>query len=1011
MQIKFFSISAAIFLVVFLLPVCKVFGYYIRHYTVDNGLPQSSVKMVKFDRDGYCWLSTEMGLVRFDGANFKVFGSKKFPQLRSLRMAQLGKDTAGNLFVVTSDDVEIMLQSKPSPFSMNPEVVPAANIHIVGNGYAIADSCSSDIFNRYGNKFSYPFANEISVLRSNEIYYAVFSAGRLNLYFRERQKELRSEVFTPSLKACFMPIQDSLLFLFNNTDDVRVYRHGKKIYQGTIDGPMASERSYRQGNCRFIWSEEAVYAVCDSNIYRISFDGGHIMSFLELEHMHIRALTCITYHRESGQYFIGSGIDGLYVIKKSVFLSPPLPPTLNDNCFYAQVKIGSGHIFARNLMFSAHGAPQPVAAHVSSVFTMFSFTGKDVLYQGDEYKLYRFDLATGQTTTMCRLPDQIVGIISVNEHEKLLFLEGRLIYKIRHMATKDSVFLFRKIELKDHTHIIGVEHIGGDFFLLQSGRGLLLYDIGENSVPGSILGNKKVISSVVDPQGRVWIATYGEDIYLLDAGRLYPVSGAFMPALNAVHSFIFRGRDVYMPANTGLYRASYDDLVAYAHHRLAKVYYYKFTVYDGLPGNEFNHFSPAPFVEIGNIISLANMEGLVWFVPEKLSVPDMSSNLFLDYMVVDGDSIKNMHDIVLPPGFAELNISLSAPYYGFKENEHMEYCLEGLNGKWEPVLSSGIIVYNKLPPGKYKIRVRKLIAAGGRYATLEISFSVTPWFYNTWWFYTAVIAGAVLIALLVFKKRYQIMKKRARTLQEIVESRTGELKGVIKQLELSETKLIESNEIKNNVITMVMHDIRSPVRFLETISSYIAEKPDDLNKEELCDRLKAMTTTIKNLNNFIDQFFSWATVQQKYFKVHNVTVSLDEMFHNIAEIYKGISNEHGNKLIISPVNLSCYTDYNILSVIIRNIVDNANKYTRNGEIRIYAISEGAFVSIFIADTGRGFSPGEIKLFLDTDADVDKKGTGSRIIMDMARRIEAEISIKSEAGHGTEFCIKLQSAPS
>src|SRR5688572_25973535 len=47
----------------------------VSHYTSENGLPQNSVKDIAADSDGFIWLATEDGLVRFDGRHFKIFNS------------------------------------------------------------------------------------------------------------------------------------------------------------------------------------------------------------------------------------------------------------------------------------------------------------------------------------------------------------------------------------------------------------------------------------------------------------------------------------------------------------------------------------------------------------------------------------------------------------------------------------------------------------------------------------------------------------------------------------------------------------------------------------------------------------------------------------------------------------------------------------------------------------------------------------------------------------------------
>src|ERR1017187_10802834 len=67
----------------------------------EEGLPQSSVISVIQTRDGYLWLGTLRGLVRFDGIHFTVFDENNTPGLDSSRIVFLFEDSRGNLWIGT----------------------------------------------------------------------------------------------------------------------------------------------------------------------------------------------------------------------------------------------------------------------------------------------------------------------------------------------------------------------------------------------------------------------------------------------------------------------------------------------------------------------------------------------------------------------------------------------------------------------------------------------------------------------------------------------------------------------------------------------------------------------------------------------------------------------------------------------------------------------------------------------------------------------------------------------
>src|SRR5690242_7153706 len=74
--------------------------YSIVNYNSENGLPQNSVKYMAFDRNGFLWLATEMGMVRFDGRNFREYNTANSPAMHSDRcMLSFPQQSSGKLLI------------------------------------------------------------------------------------------------------------------------------------------------------------------------------------------------------------------------------------------------------------------------------------------------------------------------------------------------------------------------------------------------------------------------------------------------------------------------------------------------------------------------------------------------------------------------------------------------------------------------------------------------------------------------------------------------------------------------------------------------------------------------------------------------------------------------------------------------------------------------------------------------------------------------------------------------
>src|SRR5467141_1976031 len=72
--------------------------YRFSSWTVDNGLPQNTVYDIRQTRDGYLWLTTFDGLVRFDGVRFTVFDKSNTPAITNNRITALYEDRDGTLW-------------------------------------------------------------------------------------------------------------------------------------------------------------------------------------------------------------------------------------------------------------------------------------------------------------------------------------------------------------------------------------------------------------------------------------------------------------------------------------------------------------------------------------------------------------------------------------------------------------------------------------------------------------------------------------------------------------------------------------------------------------------------------------------------------------------------------------------------------------------------------------------------------------------------------------------------
>jgi signal transduction histidine kinase len=440
------------------------------------------------------------------------------------------------------------------------------------------------------------------------------------------------------------------------------------------------------------------------------------------------------------------------------------------------------------------------------------------------------------------------------------------------------------------------------------------------------------------------------------------------------------------------------------------VYYFLFNQKDGLKTNEFNGGCDPSYLKLPDgMLSLPSLEGLVWFYPDRVRrvVPDKP--LYVDYISINGKQTGLSKEIILDADFSQFDMLVTSPFFGNKENILIEYRISELKNEWSPVQENGVITLNNIRSGSYQIQIRKRNGAlQNGYDYLNFDVTVKPFFYNTWWFYAL---AAILLAAAVYsfvRYRFRILKKRSEELEKLVASRTMQLNDKIGELSLSQNSLEESNILKDRMITLVLHDLRSPIRFLNTISNYLSRNYQSLTREDLkrsTDELKGSTTA---LNSFTEQFFTWISSHRENFKVVNEWVSVYTLFIEVKDLYKEIIRNEGNVIIIDPAEIDCYTDKYILDTIIRNLVDNANKNISRGVITLSGKAFDDRTELYVSDTGEGLSDEQIAQ-INKGALADK-GIGLTIIIDLLGKIGGGLHVSRATEKGCVFRVTIPALP-
>lgn len=866
-------------------------------------------------------------------------------------------------------------------------------------GYASTDYYINQL--GYAGKHVY---DQRIVLPDTSAYYISKEKNGYSLFYAKNKKSVLIEKVYSRTQPQHLILNDSTYAMVCEAGQAKVYVYGRKMMDGKIGGKdLVRELSDVSGHFSAYWNQSGSFILCGTSIYRIFLNGRYRLTSEKLiSDIQYPFITCIYYHQENRQVLLGTSMDGLYVINLPQFRSQYLPDTVASFPYYQQLSIcNNEYIFASYVLFGLH--KPTVLAHCTAQASGYIMGEKSGMYYEDGNDTVCYYNAIKNTYKPVKyIGAPVYGV--VQQGDSALLISRRYLFSLSGGQIKKTDSLL----LPDSLNINAIRHYHGDTVLILTTKGYYRYDLNKHKISKPVLPAKSITSFYRDDNGRLWITTYGPDIYMAEQDSVYNISNCFSTMLNVPHCFIPDDKGYFLiPTNSGLYKVCINDLVHYAHHKTQYVFYYKFGKPDGLPCEEFdgNYFG-YPYTKQGDSLCISTLKGLVWVRPESLSQANSRNKIFIDEILLNEQPATYQAITDLRPDFQSLSFLVSTPYFGLPENRCMEYTIEGLDKAWKKLPESGLLTFNRLPAGAYQLRIRKHTGCGDEFVYLNIPFSVQPWFYQTWWFLQIVIATVGLLAYLLGKNRIGALKKRKEQLEHEVSARTSDLEETIDQLEKSERELAFSNYMRKKMMAMVIHDMRSPLSFLRKTANKLAK--DYPGKNEPDKSIRLINTAVTSLHNFAENFFSWVLVNDEHFKVSKEHFDLAGLFRDIEMLYEALLGENHNTLLVNANNISCCTDYNILQAIIRNLVDNANKNCTNATITMSAAQHGGLLRITIADSGPGLTQGELDYFNGRKTDLGKNSTGSRIILDMLHKIGGRLEATSVLGEGSTFTILLPS---
>lgn len=231
--------------------------------------------------------------------------------------------------------------------------------------------------------------------------------------------------------------------------------------------------------------------------------------------------------------------------------------------------------------------------------------------------------------------------------------------------------------------------------------------------------------------------------------------------------------------------------------------------------------------------------------------------------------------------------------------------------------------------------------------------------------------------------------------------------------------LLVSNQTKNKLFQIISHDLRSPLASVSGIAKLIQIFIQQGRYGELNDSSKDLGESVTRVLNLTDNLLSWSLNQSGRLPYTPVVLSVNKLLSGIFETYQSVAQEKSIHMeLTSCDSLFIYGDRSMLETVVRNLINNAIKFTPDGGIIMAGAKlKDGITEIWIKDSGKGIPEEHLSDLFKLDDGKSNLGTrgeqgnglGLILCKDFIAQNDGEIWVESKENIGSTFRFTVPNA--
>ena len=271
--------------------------------------------------------------------------------------------------------------------------------------------------------------------------------------------------------------------------------------------------------------------------------------------------------------------------------------------------------------------------------------------------------------------------------------------------------------------------------------------------------------------------------------------------------------------------------------------------------------------------------------------------------------------------------------------------------------------------------------------------------------------GVIVILVLVLCLTYALLK-----VYRIKDRAVRIVKQRRRIIAAQRDQLQDVNRTKDKFFSIISHDIRGPISNFHGVSQLIQLLVESKDYEGLLKLGAMLDTSTNEVSSLLDNLLEWAMSQQGRMPYKQEEVQLHELCNSNLSIMQNLATAKKIKLNNKvKEEISITADKNSVSTIIRNLVNNAIKFTpEGGKVKLKLANEQGWAIISVKDSGIGIPKEKMEHLFDFQGERRSWGTsgekgvglGLSLVQEFTELNKGKIEVESEENKGTTFRIYL-----